>query len=96
MWRLDYPRPDLRFFVEAVSDWTAQAQHGGAPLVDTGGRVTLVGPSMLLLYKAYAVEAGILFPISQHLNGTQPSEQFRLGLNFTYFFWPSSGRGHPQ
>jgi hypothetical protein len=93
-WRLDYPRPDLRFFVEAVSDSTTTARLANAAVPNTGGHVTLVGPSMLLLYKAYALEGGILFPVYEQLNGAQPSERFRLGVNFTYFFWPGSAKGH--
>ena len=49
---------------------------------------------MLLLYKAYGIEGGVLFPVNQQVNGIQPTERFRFGLNFTYFFWPGSGKGH--
>lgn len=93
-WRRDYPRPDLRLFVEAVSDSTDRAVQSGSTVPDSGGHVVLVGPSMLLLYKAYAFEAGIQFPVYEKLNGSQPSERFRFGMNFTYFFWPGSGKGH--
>jgi len=93
-WRLDYPKPDLRFFVEATSDSTSHAQRANATVPDTGGYVALVGPSMLLLYKAYALEAGIQFPLYERLNGAQSSERFRLGVNFTYFFWPGAVKGH--
>jgi hypothetical protein len=79
--------------VEATSDSTSHASRANAAVPDTGGYVALVGPSMLLLYKAYALEAG-MFPVYERLNGTQPPERFRLGVNFTYFFWPGSGKGH--
>ena len=46
---------------------------------------------MLLLYKAYGLEGGVLFPVSQRTNGMQPEERFRFGVNFTYFFWPGKG-----
>jgi hypothetical protein len=93
-WRKDYPKPDLRFFVEAAGDITGSTLHGGQPMSDTGGRIALVGPTMLLLYKAYAIEGGVLFPVYQRNRPMQPDERFRFGLNFTYFFWPSKGRGH--
>jgi hypothetical protein len=92
-WRRPYPKPDLRWFVESVFDATTRARRAGEPMPDTGGRVALVGPSLLLLYKAYGVEGGILFPVYQRMNGTQPDERFRFGVNFTYFFWPGRG-GH--
>jgi hypothetical protein len=92
-WRLDYPKPDLRVFVEAVGDSTARTRRGHSAMVNTGGRVMLVGPTALLLYKAYGLAGGILFPVHQRLNGTQPGERFRFGVNFTYFFWPGTSKG---
>jgi hypothetical protein len=93
-WRKDYPKPDLRFFVETAGDITGTAKHRGQTIAETGGRVALVGPTMLLLYKAYAIEGGILFPVYQRNRPMQPDERFRFGLNFTYFFWPSKAKEH--
>jgi hypothetical protein len=93
-WRLEYPKPDLRFFVEAVADKTERMRHGGRLMPDSGGDVVLVGPSLLLLYKAYGIEGGVLFPVYQRTNGTQADERFRFGVNFAYFFWPGKGKGH--
>jgi hypothetical protein len=93
-WRLEYPKPDLRFFIEAVGDKTDRTLLNGRSLTDTGGHVVLVGPTMLLLYKAYGVEGGVLFPVYQRTNGLQAGERFRFGVNFTYFFWPGKGKGH--
>ena len=85
--RLDYPKPDLRFFVEAVGESTGRARHGGAAMADSGGHVLMVGPTALLLYKAYGIEGGITFPVHQRTNGRQPGERYRFGLNVSYFFW---------
>ena len=93
-WRKDYPKPDLRFFVEAAGDITGTSLHNGQPMTDTGGRVALVGPTMLLLYKAYGIEGGVLFPVYQKNRPMQQDERFRFGVNFTYFFWPSKGKAH--
>src|SRR5262249_2749833 len=93
-WRTEYPKPDLRFFVEAVSDSTSRARHLNRQMANSGGRVALVGPTFLLLYKAYGVDGGALFPFYQRLNGNQPTERFRFGVNFTYFFWPGGHKGH--
>jgi hypothetical protein len=84
--RLDYPKPDLRFFVEAVGEHTARGTHHGFEMVGSGGDSILVGPTALLLYKQYGLEAGLLFPVYQQAN-FQPEEKFRFGVNFTYFFW---------
>jgi hypothetical protein len=93
-WRLDYPKPDLRFFVEAVGDKTSKSIHQREAMPNTGGHVVLVGPTLLLLYKAYGVEGGVMVPVYQRTNGIQPQERFRFGVNFTYFFWPGKGKGH--
>jgi hypothetical protein len=92
-WRKEYPKPDLRFFVEATGDITRASRHDAQAVAGTGGRVALVGPTLLLLYKAYAVEGGVLFPVYQTNRRMQPDERFRLAVNFTYFFWPSKGKG---
>lgn len=85
--RFDYPKPDLRFFVESVGEVTATATHNRQRMGDTGGHVVMIGPTALLLYKAYGIEGGMLFPAYQRTNGSQPRERFRFGVNVSYFFW---------
>lgn len=84
--RTDYPKPDLRFFVEATGEHTARGRHHGFEMFVSGGDSILVGPTALLLYKQYGLEAGLLFPVYQQTN-LQPEERLRFGVNFTYFFW---------
>ncbi len=85
--QLDYPKPDLRFFVEAQGEVNRRALAGGVQDPNTGGHILLVGPTMLLLYKQYGLSGGVLFPVYQQVNGAQPQEQFRIVVNATYFFW---------
>ena len=85
--RLDYPKPDFRFFVESVGEVTGKARQNDVAMPNTGGHVLMVGPTVLLLYKAYGIEGGVLFPIYQRTNGSQPEERFRFGVNVSYFFW---------
>lgn len=84
--RVDYPKPDLRFFVEAVAEHTGMASHYGFDVLYTGGKAVFVGPTALLLYKAYAVQGGVQFPVYQRNNFGLP-ERFRFGANVSYFFW---------
>ena len=84
--RLDYPKPDLRFFVEAVGEHTAMSKHHGLDALYTGGDAFFVGPTALLLYKAYGIQGGVMFPAWQRTNG-QPEERFRFAVNVSYFFW---------
>jgi hypothetical protein len=85
--QLDYPRPDLRFFVEAQGEHNGRSRSLGVENANSGGRLLLVGPTTLLLYKQYGLEGGALFPVYQRTNGTQKQERFRAVVNFTYFFW---------
>ena len=85
--RLDYPKPDLRFFVEAAGEVNHRARAGGVTDLNTGGHILLVGPTTLLLYKQYGLSGGILFPVFQRMNGVQPHEHYRIVINATYFFW---------
>ena len=85
--QLDYPKPDLRFFVEAEGEHNGRTRTDGVERADSGGTVLLVGPTTLLLYKQYGLEGGILFPAYQRVNGTQEKERFRLVVNVSYFFW---------
>ena len=85
--RLDYPKPDLRFFVEAQGEINRHARAAGVADPNSGGHILLVGPTALLLYKQYGLSGGIQFPLYQQVNGVQPHERFRLVINATYFFW---------
>jgi hypothetical protein len=85
--QLDYPKPDLRFFVEAQGESNGHTQSGGLRNVNSGGRILLVGPTTLLLYKQYGLEGGILFPVYQRSNGLQDREHYRVVVNASYFFW---------
>jgi hypothetical protein len=84
--RLDYPKPDLRFFVEAMGERTARGIHHGFELLPSGGTAVFVGPTALLLYKASAIEGGVMFPVYQRSNFL-PDERLRFGVNLSYFFW---------
>jgi hypothetical protein len=82
--RVDAGKPDLRFFVETTAE-DRQADRMGT-IEGTGTRTVFVGPTSLLVYKAIALEAGILFPAYQGDNGSA-KEGPRVAVNFAYFFW---------
>jgi hypothetical protein len=77
-------KPDLRFFVEATAEDRTATEIGG-DAIDRGSRTVLVGPTSLLVYKAIALEGGVLFPVYQR--DGQPRERMRIAVNFAYFFW---------
>ena len=84
--RLDYPKPDLRFFVETVGERTESAQRGGVP-VSGVTRSVFAGPTTLLLYKQYGVSGGVLFPLYQGAAAKESEERIRFTVNVSYFFW---------
>lgn len=85
--RHDYPQPDWRLFIESLGEISARNKIGGQTVSNSGGRKLLLGPSVLGLYGAWGVEAGVLFPVSQSLNGSQPREHYRAKVVFTYWFF---------
>jgi hypothetical protein len=84
--RTEAGKPDLRFFIEATAEDRSAAL---ASDVESGGRTRtlFVGPTSLLLHKAIAVEAGVLFPAHQILSGNSVKERVRVAVNVAYFFW---------
>lgn len=86
LFRQDYPKPDWRLFIESVYEKAERHRVRGQPMPNSGGETLLAGPSVLGLYGHWGIEGGILWPVSQSLNGTQPEESYRAKLVFTYWF----------
>jgi hypothetical protein len=86
-WRLDYPKPDVRIFGELVGERIGYAKHFGVDYPFSGGTTVFAGPSILALYKAYALEAGVLFPLYRNMKIGERKEHLRFGINLAYFFW---------
>jgi hypothetical protein len=82
--RVEAGKPDLRFFVEMTAEDRTNGRMSGVELQD-GGRTVFVGPASLLVYKAIAVEGGVLFPVYQRTQ--EARERMRIAVNFAYFFW---------
>ena len=82
----DYPKPDVRFFIEAVGEVAGSDRVEGEAVTASGGERLFVGPTVLGLYRAWGLGAGVLFPVAQRLNGPQSPEAARLALNLSYWF----------
>ena len=74
--RTEAGRPDLRFFVES----TAEDRSNGT-------RTVFVGPTALLLHRAFGVEGGVLFPAYQRSDALNTRERYRVAVDISYFFW---------
>lgn len=82
--RTEAGHPDLRFFAELTAEDRTATTLAGATIA-APMRTVFAGPTSLLVYKAIALEAGVLFPVYQR--DGQPRERMRLAANFAYFFW---------
>lgn len=82
----DYPKPDVRFFVEALAEVVGRDRVAGEFVAASGGERVLAGPTVLGLYRAWGFGAGVLFPVYQRLNGSQPREDARLAANLSFWF----------
>jgi hypothetical protein len=84
--RTEAGKPDLRFFVEVTAEDRGAHQLDGVRQAG-GSRMVFVGPTSLLLHRAIALEAGVLFPAYQRVNQGSAREHIRVAVNFAYFFW---------
>lgn len=85
-WRHEYPQWDWRVFVEMTGEKSTPIQHLGKEVSGTGGHQIFVGPTTLGIYKNYAIEGGIQFPIYRDVGPLHQKEDFRVAVNFSYFF----------
>jgi hypothetical protein len=85
--RTEAGKPDLRFFVEATGE-DRSADRVAAATTPTAARSVFVGPTALLLYKAYGLEGGMLFPAYQQVDSGRPRERYRVAVNVSFFFFP--------
>ena len=86
LFQQDYPKPDWRLFIESVYEKSERHRVRGQLMPSSGGEKLLAGPSVLGLYGHWGIEGGVLWPVSQSLNGVQPEERYRAKVVFTYWF----------
>jgi hypothetical protein len=85
-WRTDYPRWDWRVFGEFTGERTGLIQRQSMQVPGTGAQQLFLGPSLLGVYRAIGIEAGIQFPIYRDVGPLYPKERYRFAINFAYFF----------
>jgi len=85
-WRTDYPRWDWRIFGEFTGERAGTLKR---QMIDLGGSQAnqmFLGPSVLGVYRAIGIEAGIQFPVYRDAGPLFPKEHYRFAVNFAYFF----------
>jgi len=85
-WRTDYPRWDWRVFSEFTGERSGMLQRLNALVPGTQASQMFLGPSVLGVYRAIGIEAGMQFPVYRDAGPLHPKERYRFAVNFAYFF----------
>lgn len=85
-WRTDYPRWDWRIFVEFTGERASTIQRQDFTVPGSEAKQMLLGPSLLGVYRAIGIEAGMQFPLYRDAGPLYPKERYRFAINFAYFF----------
>jgi hypothetical protein len=85
-WRTDYPRWDWRIFGEFTGEHTGALQRQMVELPGSQANQMFLGPSVLGVYRAIGIEAGIQYPVYRDVGPIFPKERYRFAINFAYFF----------
>jgi hypothetical protein len=85
-WRTDYPRWDWRVFGELTGERVGSLQRNNVELPGSQASQIFLGPSLLGVYRAIGIEAGMQFPIYRDTGPLYPRERYRFAINFAYFF----------
>ncbi len=92
--RKDYPFWDWRGFAELTGEKSTTARFGGATLAGSDAHQIFLGPSVLGIYKSFAISGGVQFPIYRDVGSLLPRERVRVALNVSYFLFQHSHTSH--
>lgn len=84
--RKDYPHWDWRLFAELTGEKSGDLRRENVEHPETGGHQVLLGPTALGIYKNYAIEGGVQFPVYRDLGARLQRENVRYAVNFSLFF----------
>jgi hypothetical protein len=84
---------DYRGFVELTGEHTGRVKSGGAILQNSSSTTVWLGPSVLGIFKEFAVEAGVQGPIIRdESDAIYGRERIRFGINLSYLKYSSWSR----
>jgi hypothetical protein len=81
-----YKKPDTVLFFEFNWENAGRDSLNGADVADTGGWELFASPGIFWTYRFFAVTGGVQIPIAEHLNGNQPTSDYRFKLTTKYSF----------
>jgi hypothetical protein len=85
-WRTDYPRWDWRIFGEMTGERAGTLERQNLDVPGSQAQQIFLGPSVLGVYRAIGIEAGMQFPVYRDVGPLYPKERYRFAINLAYFF----------
>lgn len=89
-WRPDRHEWDWRFFGEMTGEHVGPTRRSGFIMPGTDANQVFLGPTVLGIYKFFAVSGGAQFPIYRDAGSVFPKERVRLAVNISYFLFSHS------
>lgn len=84
--RKEYPHWDWRLFLELTGESSGNLRRDGIEHPGTGGHQVFLGPTTLGIYRNYAIEGGMQFPVYRDVGVRLQRETVRYAVNLSYFF----------
>ena len=82
----EYKEPDTVLMLELNWENAGRDDRDGTSLANTGGWELFLSPVVWWTYRQVAVRGGVQIPVASGLNGTQPTTDYRVRLEFIYHF----------
>lgn len=92
-WRSDRHQWDWRLFAELTGEHAGQVRRAASPITGSDANQIFLGPSVLGIFKYFAISGGVQFPVYSNLGRIYPHERARLAINVSYFLF-SHARSH--
>jgi hypothetical protein len=92
-WRADRHEWDWRLFAELTGEHSGIVYRAGLPIAGSDANQMFLGPSVLGIFKYFAVSGGVQFPVYSNMGRRYPRERARLAINVSYFLF-SHARSH--
>lgn len=86
-WRPDTHEWDWRLFAELVGEHSGLVRRAGLTMPGSDTNHVFLGPSVLGIYKSFAISGGVQVPIYSDVGRIFSHERVRLAINVSYFLF---------
>lgn len=87
--RKDYPFWDWRVFGELTGENWSHVQMAGLAIPRSEGQQVFLGPTVLGIYKTFAISGGVQVPLYRDTGPFFARERVRFAINVSYFLFSS-------